>query len=234
MPKNKHIGSSFEDFLREDGILDEVDARVQKRILAEQLRHEMEAQKLSEKALAKRMDTSRTVVRNLLDPGNTSATLMTMVKAGHALGRELKVSYMPEQEPLVMFIGKQPRADKLVPGKVISGMIICGDVPSEKVLSERILSGTAVCVKVLSGKQGKVVGVKLTGRVSGKKSKRSNKGTSVMVSKRLLRALRTAEIRIVDVITESRAVRREQKTSSAGVTRKDAKAPSRPPRRAEA
>lgn len=89
MAKNKHMGSSFEDFLREDGILEEVDARVQKRLIAEQLRAAMNAQDLSEAALARRMETSRTVVRSLLDPENDSATLITLVKAASAVGRRL-------------------------------------------------------------------------------------------------------------------------------------------------
>lgn len=91
MAKNKHIGSDFEDYLREEGILEEVDARVQKRLIAEQLRDAMAAQDLSEAALARRMDTSRTVIRNLLDPENESATLITLVKAASAVGRHLTV-----------------------------------------------------------------------------------------------------------------------------------------------
>lgn len=92
MATHKHIGSDFEDFLREEGILEEVDARVQKRIIAEQLRHAMDAASLSESALARRMATSRTVVRSLLDPENESATLSTLVKAASAVGRHLTVS----------------------------------------------------------------------------------------------------------------------------------------------
>jgi antitoxin HicB len=109
MAKNKHIGSDFEDFLRDEGMLEEIDARVQKRIIAEQLRTAMGSKKLSEVALARRMDTSRTVVRNLLDPNNSSATLLTLVKAAHAVGKTLGVSFMPARSERG---GKKKRSGK--------------------------------------------------------------------------------------------------------------------------
>ena len=92
MARNKHIGSDFEDFLRDEGILEEVDARVQKRLIAEQLRDAMRAGKISEVVLARRMATSRTVVRGLLDPKNEGATLVTLAKAARAVGRVLSIS----------------------------------------------------------------------------------------------------------------------------------------------
>jgi hypothetical protein len=96
--KNKHIGSDFEDFLREEGILEEVDARVQKRVIADQLRAAMRSTKTSEVALARRMDTSRTVVRALLDPtSERSATVLTLVKAAEAVGCELQIAFSPRK-----------------------------------------------------------------------------------------------------------------------------------------
>lgn len=91
MTKNKHAGSDFEDFLREEGILEEVDAYVQKRIIAEQIRAVMREQSISEAALARVMGTSRSAVRNILDPENDSATLLSLTRAAKAIGRELRV-----------------------------------------------------------------------------------------------------------------------------------------------
>lgn len=95
MAKSAHIGSSFEDFLRDDGLLEEVDARVQKRVFAEQLREAMKDRSITEAALARAMKTSRTVVRSLLDPEAESATLLTLTRAARAVGRELRVSLEP-------------------------------------------------------------------------------------------------------------------------------------------
>jgi antitoxin HicB len=95
MAKNKHLGSTLDEFLDEEGLTEEVDAIVQKRVLAEQLREAMKAHRISEVGLARRMATSRTVVRNLLDPNNDSATLVTMARAANAVGRRLSVTLEP-------------------------------------------------------------------------------------------------------------------------------------------
>jgi antitoxin HicB len=94
MAKNKHIGSDFEDFLREDGILEEVDALVQKELIADQIRDAMRERSISEAALARAMKTSRTTVRSLLDPTSEAATLVTLTKAAQALGRELRITFV--------------------------------------------------------------------------------------------------------------------------------------------
>ena len=89
--RHKHHGLTLDEFLSEEGLTEEVDAIVQKRVLAAQLRAAMEELGLSEVKLAKRMDTSRTAVRNLLSPSNDSATLISLVRAARAVGRELRV-----------------------------------------------------------------------------------------------------------------------------------------------
>jgi antitoxin HicB len=98
MPRNQHVGSRFENFLRDEGILEAVDARVQKRVIAEQLREAMKERSISEAALARVMKTSRTVVRSLLDPESDSATLVTLTRAARAVGRELRISFEPIAE----------------------------------------------------------------------------------------------------------------------------------------
>ena len=88
---NKHIGSSFDDFLEEEGLLEEVEAVAVKRVLAWQLSQVMEARNMTKTELAEKMATSRASVNRLLDPGNASVSLQTMIKAAHALGKSLAI-----------------------------------------------------------------------------------------------------------------------------------------------
>ncbi|MBW8729192.1 MAG: XRE family transcriptional regulator [Inquilinus limosus] len=90
--KNPHIGESFESFLREDGIYDEVTATAIKRTLALQIEHEMAVQKISKSEMARRMKTSATQLSRLLDPDNDRIQLDTLVKAASAVGKHLAVS----------------------------------------------------------------------------------------------------------------------------------------------
>jgi antitoxin HicB len=87
----KQIGSNFDDFLREEGIFDEVEAAAIKRVIAFQIEKEMERRKLSKTEMAKRMKTSRAAFERLLDPKNTSVTLNTLGRAASALGKKLRV-----------------------------------------------------------------------------------------------------------------------------------------------
>ncbi len=88
---NPHIGSSFEDFLDEEGIADEIGAAAVKQVLAWQIEQFRQAQGLSKSALAKRMNTSRAQVERLLDPTNTQVQLDTLLRAAVALERRLVV-----------------------------------------------------------------------------------------------------------------------------------------------
>jgi DNA-binding phage protein len=87
-----HKGSSFESFLEEKGIKDDVELRAQKEILAEQIRKAMIKKSVSFSALAAAMGTSRTVIYRLLDPSDTGVTLETLSRVARALGLGLKVS----------------------------------------------------------------------------------------------------------------------------------------------
>jgi antitoxin HicB len=88
---NPHIGSSFDDFLREEGIYEELTADAVKRVLAWQLEQARLAQGISKSALARQMHTSRTQVERLLDPTNTQVQLDTLQRAAKALGRKLVI-----------------------------------------------------------------------------------------------------------------------------------------------
>jgi hypothetical protein len=89
--KKGRIGSSFDDFLKEDGIYEEVTARAIKRGIARQLDALMEDQGLSRSALAKMMKTSRAQLDRVLDPENGSVTLETLTRAAKAVGRNLRM-----------------------------------------------------------------------------------------------------------------------------------------------
>jgi antitoxin HicB len=87
--KQENIGSSFDDFLHEDGIYEVVTATSVKRVLARQIVHEMTNQHLSKTAMAKRMHTSRAALERLLDPESDAVTLNTLFKAATAIGRQI-------------------------------------------------------------------------------------------------------------------------------------------------
>jgi DNA-binding Xre family transcriptional regulator len=88
---NKYTGSDFDDFLREEGILEEVTARAHKRLLSLQLAEAMEASKISKVQLAERLQTSRSQVDRLLDPDNTAITLESLERLASAVGRQLRI-----------------------------------------------------------------------------------------------------------------------------------------------
>ena len=85
------IGSSFDDFLRQDGLYEEVTARAIKRVIARQLDALMQEQGISKTKLAKSMKTSRAQLDRLLDPENESVTLGTLTRAAQAVGRNLRM-----------------------------------------------------------------------------------------------------------------------------------------------
>jgi antitoxin HicB len=87
--KKGRIGSSFDDFLKKEGIYEEVTARAIKRVIARQLDALMEEEGLTKTELAKRMKTSRAQLDRLLDPDNESVTLGTLTRAAQAVGRQL-------------------------------------------------------------------------------------------------------------------------------------------------
>jgi antitoxin HicB len=88
--KRKYVGSNFEDFLAEDGILEECRASAIKFKIAHELGKAMNEHNLSKGEIAKRLKTSRTGVDRLLDPENTSITLSTMAKVAHLLGKRIE------------------------------------------------------------------------------------------------------------------------------------------------
>jgi len=89
--KQEHSGSTFDSFLEEEGIREEVEAVAIKRVLAWQLSQAMREQQKTKQAMAKELRTSRSQLDRLLDPENAAVTLDTMSRAAKALGKRLVV-----------------------------------------------------------------------------------------------------------------------------------------------
>jgi antitoxin HicB len=89
--KNPHIGSTFESWLDEAGIREDVTAAAIKSVIAQQIADEMKKQRITKARMAELMRTSRAQVDRLLDPKNGSATLETLIRAARIVGRELRM-----------------------------------------------------------------------------------------------------------------------------------------------
>lgn len=93
--KKQNVGSNFDDFLAEEGTLEEVTAVAVKRVIAWQIEQQMTAQKITKTEMAKKMRTSRASLNRLLDENDTSLTLTTLAGAAAALGRRIKLELAP-------------------------------------------------------------------------------------------------------------------------------------------
>jgi predicted XRE-type DNA-binding protein len=91
MSKNPHTGSSFDDFLKEEGLHEECTTVALKRVLAWQFKQEMKNNHLTKSAMAERMHTSRAQLDRLLNPEKTGTSLETLQRAAMAVGRELRI-----------------------------------------------------------------------------------------------------------------------------------------------
>ncbi len=91
MSRKPHHGTSFESFLAEDGMLEEVTLVANKKVIAAQISAAMKSKRLTKSAMAARMETTRAQLDRLLDPDNDSVTLATLKRAAKALGKTLKL-----------------------------------------------------------------------------------------------------------------------------------------------
>ena len=89
--KKGAVGSTFDDFLKQDGTYESTQAVAIKRVLAWQIGQAMERKQLTKAEMARRMDTSRSQLDRLLDPQTDSVTLETLTRAARAVGRQVKV-----------------------------------------------------------------------------------------------------------------------------------------------
>ncbi|MBP9854461.1 MAG: XRE family transcriptional regulator [Candidatus Omnitrophica bacterium] len=93
--KNKHLGSDFDDFLKEENILEDAQAAAIKRVVAFQIQEIMKSKHISKSEMTARMQIkSRTQLDRLLDPKNLSVTLLTLEKAANALGKKLEIHFV--------------------------------------------------------------------------------------------------------------------------------------------
>ena len=93
MTNNQYSGSNFDNFLAEEGILEEVSTRAQKRLLALQIEGIMAEANLTKTEIAAKMNTSRSQLDRLLDPENTSITLDSLDRLARAVGKQLKIVF---------------------------------------------------------------------------------------------------------------------------------------------
>ncbi|ACF42500.1 XRE family transcriptional regulator [Pelodictyon phaeoclathratiforme] len=91
MMNEKNIGSSFDEFLEEEALLDEATAVAVKRVIAWQIAQEMKAQHLTKSSMASKMQTSRAALNRLLDATDTSLTLTTLASAASVLGKKFRI-----------------------------------------------------------------------------------------------------------------------------------------------
>jgi DNA-binding Xre family transcriptional regulator len=89
--ENRHLGSDFDDFLKEEGTLAEVEAAAVKRVIAFEIEEMMKEKGFSKTAMARRMATSRSALERLLNPGNVSVTLHTLERTALASDKRLKI-----------------------------------------------------------------------------------------------------------------------------------------------
>ena len=92
--KNKHNGSSFDDFLEDVGILAEAQAIAVARVLAWEVNQYLAENNTTKTAFAKMLDTSRMQVNRLVDPDDTSVNLNTMAKVAEAMGKKLELRFV--------------------------------------------------------------------------------------------------------------------------------------------
>ena len=92
---NKHIGSGFDDLLKEDGLLEEAQNTAIKRVIAWQIQEQMKAQHINKNKMAELTKTSRSQLDRLLDPNNTKVQLDTIQRAATAIGCRLVIRLEP-------------------------------------------------------------------------------------------------------------------------------------------
>jgi len=91
MKRKGRIGSTFESWLDEAGLREEVTVAAIKAVVARQLADEMKKKKLTKKRMAELMKTSRAQLDRVLDPDHGSATIESLQRAARIVGRELQM-----------------------------------------------------------------------------------------------------------------------------------------------
>lgn len=86
-----HLGSSLDDFLKEEGVFEQTQNRAIKEVIAWQLTQAMQEQAMSKTRMAALLQTSRSQLDRLLDP-SSDVTLSTLERAAALVGRKLSIT----------------------------------------------------------------------------------------------------------------------------------------------
>lgn len=97
--KKKHIGSSFDDFLKEERVFEQTQTLAVKRVLAWQIAELMRKNSITKLEMAKRMHTSRSQLDRFLDPDNDKVLLETVQRAASAVGKRVSMTLEDMREP---------------------------------------------------------------------------------------------------------------------------------------
>lgn len=92
MVNKKHVGQSFEDFLQEEGLYEQVQLNALKKTLAHQIKRMMDERGIRKTEMASRMKTSRSSLERLLNEDSYNVTLATISKAAAVLGKRVELS----------------------------------------------------------------------------------------------------------------------------------------------
>jgi len=88
---NKHRGSHFDDFLRDEEMLEECTASAVKAVLAMEIADAMKEHNITKRALAEKMHSSRSQLDRILDPDETGTSIEAMTRAAVAMGMRLEI-----------------------------------------------------------------------------------------------------------------------------------------------
>jgi DNA-binding phage protein len=88
---NQHTGSNFDDFLEEEGIIEEASAKAHKRLLALQIADIMKTENMTKTSLANKLQTSRSQLDRILSPDNTAITIDVLERLARAVGKTLHI-----------------------------------------------------------------------------------------------------------------------------------------------
>jgi predicted XRE-type DNA-binding protein len=97
--RSKHLGSTVESWLKEEGIYEEATTHAIKNVLVWQIDQAMKAEGISKSEMAKRMRTSRSQLDRFLDPDNSKVLLETVQRAATVLGKRVVISFENEPTP---------------------------------------------------------------------------------------------------------------------------------------
>ncbi len=92
-----HSGSTFDNFLEEEGVLAQSEAVALKRLIAWQIELAMADKKITKNAMAKRLSTSRTQIDRLLDPSHVGVSIETVARAAKVVGKRVTFQVVDEE-----------------------------------------------------------------------------------------------------------------------------------------